>query len=113
MARLGKGLHLLVEQAFQVVKRRIAFGQVAEARIARIALIAMLAAPRAARAVLLGEQAAAFLQLFGQLGRADIGFVEIGGEESATGHEGRERTVTLSEKGRGYDRKSTRQKSSN
>src|SRR3546814_4020908 len=46
MARLGKGLHLLVEQAFQVVKRRIAFGQVAEARIARIALIAMLAAPR-------------------------------------------------------------------
>src|SRR3546814_5527693 len=79
MARLGKGLHLLVEQAFQVVKRRIAFGQVAEARIARIALIAMLAAPRAARAVLLGEQAAAFLQLFEQLGRADIGFVEIGG----------------------------------
>ncbi len=89
VAGLGEGLHLLVEQLFQVVEGRIALGQVAEARIARIAFIAMLAAPRLSRPILCGEQAAALLQLFEQVGGADVGLVKMGGEERANGHDGR------------------------
>src|SRR3546814_5134796 len=75
VARLGEGLDLLVEQTLEIVERRVALGQVAEARVACVALITMVAAPTPAGAILFGEQPAAFLQLCQQVGRADI---EIG-----------------------------------
>ena len=67
----------------------VALGQVAKARIAGVSLIAMLTAPRAPRAVLLGEQAATLLQRVEQVGSTDIGLVKICGEERANGHDGR------------------------
>ena len=89
MRRLGKRLHFLVEQAFEVVQRRIALGQVVQAGVAGIALIAMRAAPSAPRAIFLGEHAAAVLQLGEQVGGADVGFIEKTGEQRSNGHDGR------------------------
>src|SRR3546814_1332350 len=99
VARLGEGLDLLVEQTLEIVERRVALGQVAEARIACVALITMVAAPAPAGAILFGEQPAAFLQLCQQVGCADIGLVEIGGEERANGHDGRKAQQVRTRKG--------------
>ena len=104
VARLGEGLHFLVEQALQIVERGIAFGEVAEARIAGVALIAVVAAPAAAGTIFFGEQPAAFLQLFEQVGGADIGLIEIGGEERANGHDGRKAQQVRTRKGDGDGR---------
>src|SRR3546814_18880226 len=59
----------------------------------------MVAAPTPAGAILFGEQPAAFLQLCQQVGRADIGLVETGGEERANGHDGRKAQHVRTRKG--------------
>src|SRR3546814_8276827 len=59
----------------------------------------MVAAPAPAGAILFGEQPAAFLQLCQQVGCADIGLVEIGGEERANGHDGRKAQKVRTRKG--------------
>src|SRR3546814_7760621 len=59
----------------------------------------MVAAPTPAGAILFGEQPAALLQLCQQVGRADIGLVEIGGEERANGHDGRKAQQVRTRKG--------------
>lgn len=57
----GKGLHLAVEQSFEVGKCWIALWQVRKARVAGIAAIPFGLAPGTPSAILLREQAAALL----------------------------------------------------
>ena len=104
MRRLRKRLHFLVEQALEIMKRRVALGQVVQARIARITLIAMIAAPRATRAILFSKHPAAVLQLGEQVGRADVGFIEKTGEQRTNGHDGRKAQQVRTRKGDGDGR---------
>src|SRR5690606_7414731 len=97
---LGKGPHLAVEQALEVCKGGVALRQVVETRIAGVAPIPVSAAPAAARAIFFGEQPAALLEFLEQIGRANVGFVEICGEERANGHDGRESTADARGQGR-------------
>src|SRR3546814_17412529 len=100
MALFCEAAHFLFEQALEGGKGGVALRQIVEARIARIALVAVRAAPPAPRAILFGKQAAALLEIVEQVGRADVGLVNMGGEERATGHDSRQSMPTGSGQGR-------------
>jgi hypothetical protein len=75
-----------IEQAHQIAETRVADRQIVERRVGGVASIAMRAAPAAAGDIFDRERANRLFQFRDQRRRAEIGFVEAGGEERAAGH---------------------------
>src|SRR5438874_1040201 len=84
---LRKGGDVAVQRLDQIGEDRIALGQVVERGVGGVAAIAVRLGPSLAGAIILGERAAAMVELVQQRIVREHALVESGGEKAARGHD--------------------------